>query len=104
LPPRSRPYLVIPAASRRQLTNDRNFAIRTVSLDHGRIVYQVGAYLHVYDIVAGPDRLLVIDLASDFDQERRHLLKHPLGFFEGGPRTTQRPTQLVRLRPPVHAL
>ena len=70
-------------SDRRQLTRDGSFSIRTASLDHGRIVYQVGADLHVYDIAAGTDRPLIIDLASDFDQERRHLLKHPLDFFEG---------------------
>jgi tricorn protease len=66
----------------RQLTHEQDFNIRTASLDRGRIVYQLAADLYVYDIDAGTNRKLTIDLASDFDQERRHLIKKPLDFFE----------------------
>ena len=69
-------------ADLRQLTHERELGIRGASLDHGRIVYQLGADLHVYDIAAGTERKLAIDLTSDFDQERRHLVMHPLDFFE----------------------
>jgi tricorn protease len=67
---------------RRQLTRHADFDIRTASLHDGRIVYQLGADLHVYDIVTAQDRRLAIDLVSDFDQKRRHLVKQPLDFFE----------------------
>lgn len=66
----------------RQLTHETDFNIRSASLDHGRIAYQLGADLHVYDIATGADRAPAIDVASDFDQERRHLVNHPLDFFE----------------------
>ena len=66
----------------RQLTHETDFNIRSASLARGRIVYQLGADLHVYDIDAAADRTLAIVLPSDFDQERRHLVKHPLDFFE----------------------
>ena len=67
---------------RRQLTHHSDFEIRTASLDRGRIVYQLGADLHLYDIDTGADRQLSISLASDFEQMRRHLLKNPLDFFD----------------------
>jgi tricorn protease len=66
----------------RQLTHESDFNIRTASIDHGRIVYQLGADLRIYDADTGTDQKLTIDLVSDFDQKRRHLLKHPLDFFE----------------------
>jgi tricorn protease len=67
----------------RELTHETEFGIRSASLGGGRIVYQLGADIHVYDIAAGSDRKLDIDLTSDFDQERKHLVKKPLNFFEG---------------------
>jgi tricorn protease len=67
---------------RRQLTHQESFDIRGASLDQGRIVYQLGADLHLYDIAGGQDRALAIDLVSDFDQERRRLVKNPLEYFD----------------------
>jgi tricorn protease len=66
----------------RELTHETELGIRGASLSAGRIVYQLGADLHVYDIAAGSDRAIDIDLTSDFDQERKHLVKKPLDFFE----------------------
>jgi len=67
---------------RKQLTHQAEFELRSASLGQGRIVYQLGADLHLYDIAAGTDRALAIDLVSDFDQQRRHLVKKPLDFFD----------------------
>jgi tricorn protease len=65
-----------------QLTFSRDFNLRSARLDRGRIVYQLGADLRVFDIAAGSDRALAIDLPSDFDQERRRVVRRPLEFFE----------------------
>ena len=67
---------------RRQLTHETQWDVRNARLGQGRIMYQLGADLHVYDIAAGTDRPLQITLVSDFDQERRHLVKKPLDFFD----------------------
>ncbi|HVJ55410.1 MAG TPA: S41 family peptidase [Aliidongia sp.] len=67
---------------RRQLTHYTDFGIRSASLAQGRIVYQLGADLHVYDAITDTDKTLAIDLASDFDQERPHAVKNPLDFYE----------------------
>jgi tricorn protease len=74
--------MTLDGGDRRQLTHQDGFDIRSASLDQGRIVYQLGADLHLYDIGTGQDRPLSIDLVSDFDQQRRHLVKNPLDFFD----------------------
>lgn len=66
----------------RQLTQGEQFDIRSATLDRGRIAYQLGADFHVYDIATVSSRKLAIDLPSDFDQERRRLLRRPLDYFE----------------------
>jgi len=67
---------------RKQLTHQSAFEIRGASLADGKIIYQLGADLHVYDIAADSDRTLSIGLVSDFDQERAHQVKKPLDFFD----------------------
>ncbi len=66
---------------RTQLTRHRNYDVKSASLHHGRIVYQQGADLRLFDIAAGADRLIPITLASDFDQEREKWVKKPLDYL-----------------------
>jgi tricorn protease len=66
----------------RELTHETEFGIRGASIGGGRIVYQLGADIHLFDIAADTDRKLDIELASDLDQERKHLVTKPLDFFE----------------------
>ncbi|HET7133759.1 MAG TPA: S41 family peptidase [Gammaproteobacteria bacterium] len=55
----------------RQHTRHRGSDVRDASLsEDGRIVYQVGADLWIYDTASGADALVPIELASDFDQLR----------------------------------
>ena len=67
---------------RKQLTKHADFAVRGASLGKGRIVYQLGADLHLFDLAAGTDKAIPLDLTSDFAQEHPHLVRHPLDFFE----------------------
>lgn len=67
---------------RKQLTRHADFGVRGASLGKGRIVYQLGADLRLFDIASGADKAIALDLASDFVQEHPHLVKHPLDFFE----------------------
>lgn len=50
------------------------------SLHNGRIVYQHGADLRLYDIASGEDRLIPITLASDLDQTRERWIKKPMDY------------------------
>ncbi|MDB5291160.1 MAG: protease, partial [Phycisphaerales bacterium] len=65
----------------KQHTHHAGWDIASPSLSDGRIVYQLGADLHLYDIAANRDRLLPITLESDFDQTREHWVKKPLDYL-----------------------
>jgi tricorn protease len=66
----------------RQLTHHKDFDIRSASLDAGHIVYQLGADLHVFDIVSGEDRTMDVQLASDFRQMQPRVIRDPLKWVE----------------------
>jgi tricorn protease len=65
-------------SDRRQLTQHKEWDVRNASLGDGRIAYQLGADLHVFDIGSGQDRQLQASLVSDFDQMRTRLVRSPL--------------------------
>ncbi|MGZ5907006.1 MAG: S41 family peptidase, partial [Reyranella sp.] len=65
-------------SDRRQLTHYKEWDVRTASLGDGRIAYQLGADLHLFDIASGSDSLLHASLVSDFDQQRMRRVKSPL--------------------------
>ncbi len=65
----------------KQLTHHRGWDIQSPALGSGRIVYQLGADLRVYDIAAGQDRALDVTLASDFDQTREHWVMNPMDYL-----------------------
>jgi tricorn protease len=63
---------------RRALTAHREFDVRGARLDAGRVVYQLGADLRVLDLGDGSDRLVPIELGSDYGQRRSRFIKQPL--------------------------
>jgi tricorn protease len=65
----------------RQHTRHDGWDVASPSLGHGRIVYQLGADLRLYDIAADRDRPLAITLDSDFDQTREHWVKKPMEYL-----------------------
>lgn len=66
----------------RPLTAHRDFEVRNARLHDGRIVYQHGADLRVFDIASGSDRAIPIELVSDFAQRRERFLRKPLDYLE----------------------
>jgi len=66
-----------------QLTKHKGWDASTPALSDGRIVYQLGPDLRLYDIAAKTDRLIPITLSSDFDQEREKWVKKPLDYLTG---------------------
>ncbi len=64
----------------RQLTHSAGWDLKDPSLSAGKIVYQLGADLRVFDIKKGSDRVIPIDLPSDFDHLREHWIKTPLQY------------------------
>ncbi len=65
----------------RQLTTSEGFDIKSASLSEGRIAYQLGADLHLYDISSSADRVIPIELPSDFDNLREHWVKDPVQYL-----------------------
>jgi len=70
-------------SDRRQLTRHAEWDVRTASLGDGRIAYQLGADLRVFDIASGADSVLKATLLSDFDQQRMRRVKSPLEALTG---------------------
>jgi len=64
-----------------QHTFHKSFDVQTPALSGGKIVYQLGADLHLFDIASGKDRLVPIELASDFDQTREKWVKKPMDYL-----------------------
>jgi tricorn protease len=65
----------------KQLTFHKGWDVQDPSLGDGRIVYQLGADLHLLDLAQGKDTLLAITLPSDFDQQRERWVKNPMEFL-----------------------
>ncbi|MTV40687.1 PDZ domain-containing protein [Duganella radicis] len=62
----------------RQLTQHTAWGVRNAAVGDGRIVYQLGADLHVLDLQANRDEQLAVSLVSDFDQTRTRQIRSPL--------------------------
>ncbi len=65
----------------RQHTRHEGWDAQGAALDGGRIVYQLGADIHLYDIAAGADRVVPIALDSDLDQMREHWVDKPMTYL-----------------------
>jgi len=65
----------------RQHTHHSGWDVRGVSLHGGRIAYQLGADLHLYDIATDADRVVPITLPSDFDQLREKWVDDPMTYL-----------------------
>ncbi|MDX2153831.1 MAG: S41 family peptidase [Bryobacteraceae bacterium] len=61
----------------RQHTKHQGWDAKSPSLSQGKIAYQLGADLHLFDIASGSDKALNIELASDFDHLRERWVKNP---------------------------
>jgi tricorn protease len=61
----------------RQHTHDKGWDAQSAALSNGRIVYQLGADLRLFDIASGSDRVIPIELVSDFDNLRERWVKEP---------------------------
>jgi tricorn protease len=71
----------------RQHTQHSGWDVKNPSLSQGRVAYQLGADLWLYDATSGQDRLIPITLASDFDQLRVQWVENPMQCVRSGSRT-----------------
>ncbi len=65
----------------REHTKHRRFDLASPALSGGKVVYQLGAYLRVYDLASDTDRPIPITLGSDFDHTRTKWIKEPIEFL-----------------------
>jgi tricorn protease len=65
----------------RQHTSHRGWDVASPDLSQGRIVYQLGADLRIFDIATNQDAPLPVRLVSDFDQMRETWVKKPMDFL-----------------------
>lgn len=65
----------------KQLTHHQGFDIKSASLSNGKIVYQLGADLRLYDLAANHDTAIPVELPSDFDSLREHWVKNPIDYL-----------------------
>ena len=65
-------------SDKRQLTHHADFGVKSPSLSAGRIAYQNGADLWLYDIGSQKTALIPITLPSDFDQTRERWVTKPV--------------------------
>jgi tricorn protease len=64
-----------------QHTRHQGFDIKSASLSEGKIAYQQGADIRLYDIASNQDRQVPIELPSDFDSLREHWIKNPMDYL-----------------------
>ncbi|MGW8180228.1 MAG: S41 family peptidase, partial [bacterium] len=64
-----------------QHTYHSGWDVRDADLNSGRIVYQLGADLWLYDIKSGRSQAIDVRLASDFDQLRERWVKNPARYL-----------------------
>ena len=66
----------------RQHTRFTGWQLRSPRLDAGRIVYQRGADLFIYDLASATETPLSLSLVTDRDDARLRFLEEPLAFFD----------------------
>lgn len=63
-----------------QHTRHEGWDLKSPSLDNGRIAYQLGADLHLYDVATDTDKKIDIRLRSDFDHMRENWVDEPMDY------------------------
>lgn len=64
-----------------QHTQHKDFDVKAPSLEGGRILYQHGADLRLFEIASATDRLLEIRLSSDQDHQRERWVQKPMDYL-----------------------
>jgi len=65
----------------KQHTKHRDYEAQSPSLSNGRIAYQQGADIRVFDVASGSDKAVPITLVSDFDHLRERWVKNAVDWI-----------------------
>ncbi|MEE9443559.1 MAG: S41 family peptidase [candidate division Zixibacteria bacterium] len=68
-------------SDKKQHTFQTSFDAKSPSLSKGKIVYQAGADLYLYDFIDDTEKKLDIHLSSDFDHLREKWIKEPFTYL-----------------------
>ncbi|MEE4246434.1 MAG: S41 family peptidase [Kangiellaceae bacterium] len=68
-------------SDKKQLTDHKDWSVRSASLHNGYIAYQLGADIHVLNLTTMNDRKLSIALTSDFKYLRQRWVNKPLQYL-----------------------
>lgn len=68
-------------SDKQQVTKHDGWDAQSLAISNGKIVYQLGADLYLYDISTKTDKKIKITLASDFDQKRQMWIDNPAQFM-----------------------
>ncbi|MGI2048815.1 S41 family peptidase [Shewanella oncorhynchi] len=72
--------MALDGSDAKQLTQFKDWQVRGARMDQGKVVFQLGADIHVFDIAAAKDSLLNIELISDFAERREHWVTDPMDY------------------------
>lgn len=72
--------MALDGSDAKQLTQFKDWQVRGARMDQGKVVFQLGADIHVFDIAAAKDSLLNIELTSDFAERREHWVTEPMDY------------------------
>ncbi|QYJ79762.1 S41 family peptidase [Shewanella acanthi] len=72
--------MALDGSDSKQLTHYQDWQMRGARMDNGKVVFQQGADIRVFDIAANTDSRLEIELTSDFAQRREHWVKNPMEY------------------------
>lgn len=87
----------------KQHTKHQGWDVKWPALSTGRIVYQLGADLWLYDIKTGKDGVIPLRLASDFDHQREKWVKKPLDYVTSAHLSTNGDRVVLTVRGQVFA-
>ncbi|MCP3962932.1 MAG: protease [bacterium] len=65
----------------KQHTRHVGWDVKSPSHSEGKVVYQLGADLHLFDLATGTGSELPVTLASDFDQRREKWVDEPMDYL-----------------------
>ena len=65
----------------KQHTRHQGWDLKNASLGQGRIVYEMGGDVLLFDIASGREKTIPIVLSSDFDHLREHWIRNPVDYI-----------------------
>ncbi|MCL1093632.1 S41 family peptidase [Shewanella kaireitica] len=84
-----------------QHTHYKEWQVRSAKLNEGRIVFQQGADIKLFDIASNKERAVDIELISDFSHKREHWVSDPMKYATSTKFTPQNDRVVITARSQV---